>query len=639
MKQLLTPLAAACLLASASSVALAAPYSGFIVFGDSLSDAGQFEDVGGPPGSTIRFTNRVGPTFQPGNGEVFAPNATMFLSERLGFGPLTGSTSPVNFALGIPDGTNYAVGGNTTSQIFDSITGSGEGSVVEETNGTNLRTRPGFLVELANNGQSLDPNTLFYVNGGGNDFLDGLILSIPQAQASATRLGDSVRALDAAGARYIIVPLLGDVSQTPFALGLGISGFIEPLVSAFNGELVNQLSGINAEIIPLNIPLFVREALANPTAFGLDPNENLSLVCFNGCANESPTNGINSATPDPSRLLFNDGVHPTAAGQQIVADYAYSLLAAPHEITLLPEMAQGVLRAHQGQLRSQLVADWEAWQNVGQFRSFVTAAGQRQDFDRQSSAASADGDGYGLNLGASYRLNEAWRLGAALGLDKQELEAGDSDYELNSYLLSAFAQYQHNRWWGDVSVSVGVLDYDDLQRSFDLGVAKRSEKGDTDGDVWAVNGRFGYDIAQPGSNWHLSPFISADYARTEVDGYSESGARSTALSFGDQTRRSKRLGAGLQGRWAITANTQVFAEIAREKEYEDDTSDVNIALNSLPGIDFTLQGFEPDDHLDRVSIGFSQQLATGLAVRGAYSLNKGEDDKQQGVSLSLVWDL
>lgn len=638
MKRLLTPLAAACLLASAPSITVASPYSGLVVFGDSLSDAGQFEDVGGPAGSTRRFTNRVGPTFQAGNGEIFAANATMLLSERLGLGALTGSTSPVNLALGLPDGTNYAVGGNTTAQIFDSITGSGEGSVVELTDGTNLRTRPGYLVELANNGQSLDPNTLFYVNGGGNDFLDGLILSLPQAQASAVRLGDSVRALQAAGARYIVVPLLGDVSQTPFALGAGLSGFIEPLSTEFNNELVRQLAGIDAEIIPLNIPLLMREVIANPTAFGLDPNENLSLVCFDGCANESAANGINSATPDPTRLLFNDSVHPTIIGQQIVAEYAYSLLAAPYEITLLPEMAQGVLRTHQEQLRSQWLADWEAWQDVGQVRSFVAAGGQRQDFDRQSSAVSADGDGYSLNLGASYRLHEAWRIGVALGLDKQELDAGASDYDLRSYLLSAFAQYQHNRWWGDVSASVGKLDYDDLQRSFGLETAQFGEKGDTDGYLWALTGRAGYDIAQPGSNWHLSPFISADYARTEVDGYSESGARSTALTFDDQTRTSKRLGVGFQGHWAITANTQVFAEIAREKEYEDDTSEVTIALNSLPSLDFTLQGYTPDDHLDRASIGFSQQLTADLALRGAYNLRKSDDDTQQGVNLSLVLD-
>ena len=77
MKRLLTPLAAACLLASATPLA-AAPYSALYVFGDSLSDAGQFPDADGPAGATMRFTNRVGPSYLDGRGEIYgksSPNA------------------------------------------------------------------------------------------------------------------------------------------------------------------------------------------------------------------------------------------------------------------------------------------------------------------------------------------------------------------------------------------------------------------------------------------------------------------------------------------------------------------------------------------------------------------------------------
>ncbi|MET1081154.1 MAG: autotransporter domain-containing protein [Pseudomonas sp.] len=638
MKRVLTPLAAACLLALAPAVQ-ASPYSGFVVFGDSLSDAGQFPDTAGPDGATRRFTNRVGPTFQGGSGEIYAPNATMLISEQLGLGPSIGSTSPVNEALGQADGRNYAVGGNITAQVYDSITGSGEGSVVETTDGTNLRVREAYLVELANRGLAVDPNTLFYVSAGGNDFLDGLILSQPQAVASAGRVADSVRALQAAGARYIVVPLLGDVSQTPFALNAGVSDFIAPLAAGFNQELAHQLAGIDAEIIPLNVPLLVKEAVANPGQFGLATDQNLTLTCFDGCANVNPVYGINGTTPDPTRLLFNDGVHPTITGQRIVADYTVSLLSAPYELTLLPEMAHGTLRAHQDQLRSQWQADWQAWQPAGQLRTFVSGSGQQQDFDRQAASVDADSDGYALNLGASYRLDDAWRVGLALGLDEQELDAEASDYQLRSYLLTAFAQYQHNRWWADLSATGGKLDYDDLQRGFDLGVGQRTEKGDTEGDLWAFGGRLGYDIAEEGSVWHLSPFVSGDYARVEVDGYSESGARSTALAFGDQERTSKRLGVGLQGRYALSADTQLFGEVAHEREYEDDASELDLSLNSLPSLGFSLQGYTPEDKMNRVSLGFNQQLGSGLALRGGYSLRQGEDDTQQGVNLSLVLDL
>ena len=73
IRMALKPLVAACLLASLSTAPQAAPspYSTLVVFGDSLSDAGQFPDPAGPAGSTSRFTNRVGPTYQNGSGEIF----------------------------------------------------------------------------------------------------------------------------------------------------------------------------------------------------------------------------------------------------------------------------------------------------------------------------------------------------------------------------------------------------------------------------------------------------------------------------------------------------------------------------------------------------------------------------------------
>lgn len=632
MKRILTPLAVACMLASYSSLSTAAPFSGLVVFGDSLSDAGQFPDAGGPDGATQRFTNRVGPTYQSGSGEIYGSTSPMLLGEQLGLGPQAPSTSQVYADQGLADGSNWAVGGYRTDQIYDSITKAG-GSVA----GT--RTRDGYLIDLANRGLSVDRNALFYVNGGGNDFLQGTIFS-SGPQVAAGQLADSVRALQGAGARYIMVSLLPNVGTTPAISGTPLAPTITSIGQDFNTELVSQLSQIDAQIIPLNVPVLFTEVLQNAAAYGFDTTQNLTGTCFSGCAQVNPAWGINSATPDPSKLLYNDSVHPTTAVQQIFADYAYSLLVAPWEVSLLPEMAHGTLRAHQDQLRNQYVADWESWQAVGEWRALVAGGGQRLDFDSQDASPSGDGDGYSLNVGGSYRIDDSWRVGVVMGLYEQNLEVGnaDSDYDMRSYLGSAFAQYQQNRWWADASISTGYLDYHDLKRKLDLGRVERSEKGDTDGSLWALSGRVGYDIAQPGSIWHLSPFVSADYAKVEVDGYDEDGADSTALSFGDQDRTSKRLGVGMQGRWALTQATQLFAEIAHEKEYEDDSTEVRASLNSLPGIDYKLQGYTPDDNLDRASLGFSQQLASDLALRGVYSLSKSDDNKQQGLALSLAWD-
>jgi len=630
---LFVPLAG-CLLAMACAQAYAAPnpYTNFVVFGDSLNDAGTFADTGGPAGSTQRYTNRTGPVYLDGSGEVRSLNSTQILGGKLGYtaDQTASSNSAVRAGNGQPDGNNWAVGGYRTDQILDSIT---------TNSATGDRTRAGYL---PSNNFRADPNALYYLSGGGNDFLQGRVTSLPQASAAADRLADSVQTLQTAGAKYVMVWLLPDIGLTPAINGSPLQAFTSQLSAQFNTELVSRLQNINAEIIPLNIPVLLNEAFANPAQFGLATDQNLTATCFSGSGcTENARYGINSATPDPTKLIYNDSVHPTEAGQRLIADYAYSLLSAPWELTLLPQMAQGTLRAHQDELRNQWMADWENWQDVGQWRAIVSGGGQHQDFDGQDSVTSADGNGYNLNIGGSYRLDDAWRVGVAAGFYNQKLEAGtnDSDYKLNTYLGTAFAQYQQNRIWADMALTAGHLDYDSLKRKFQLGANERSEKGDTSGFVEAFSARIGYDIAQQASSpWHLSPFVSADFSKVKVDGYTEDGNDSTALTFGDQESISRRLGIGLQGKYQITPQTQVFGEVAHEREYNDDTQDVAINLNSLPNNQFTLEGYTPQTNLNRVNLGVSHNLTKELALRASYNIRKDDDFTQQGINLGVALD-
>lgn len=612
-------------LACSQAMAAPSPYSTLIVFGDSLSDAGQFPDPQNLLDGT-RFTNR-------GADGRYAPVSPMILGARLGFSgtELGPSTSPVRGALQLPDGNNWAVGGYRTDQILDSIT---DTSVVDLPPFGTLRDRPGYLA----NGLQADPNALYYLTGGGNDFLQGLVNSPADAAAAGARLAASAQALQQGGARYIMVWMLPDLGLTPNFSGTPNQGAVSQLSQAFNQSLLSQLGQIDAQIIPLNIPALLNEAVSDPAQYGLAVGQNLIGTCYSGdeCV-ENPVYGIGGATPDPTKLLFNDSVHPTIAGQQLIADYGYSILSAPWELTLLPEMAHASLRAQQDELRNQ----WQTpWQQAGEWQAIIAAGAQDLDFDSQGSTASGDGRGYNLTVGTSYRLSEAWRIGLVAGAYRQKLEAGpaDSDYTLDSYLATAFAQFQYSRWWADVALTGGHLDYDDLKRTFAMGVNDRTEKGDTDGEAWAASGRLGFNLAASGSAWQLSPFISADYARVKVDGYAEQSERSTALAFDEQERTSRRAGAGLLGSVMFGLGTKLYVEVAREHEFEDDRQDLTMHLATVPGQDFTLAGYTPDGNLTRASLGVSQALAPGLTLRGNYNWRKGDDLTQQGASLALSLD-
>ncbi|WP_426152872.1 esterase EstP [Pseudomonas sp. DC3000-4b1] len=608
------------------------PYSTMIVFGDSLSDAGQFPDLAGPLGASTRFTNRTGPSYKDGSGEIYGAVSSTQLGTRLGVDALAlgASTSAINQAVGLPDGNNWATGGYRTDQIYDSITG--ESRV--EIGGRLLRSRPGYLA----NGNRADPNALYYLSGGGNDFIQGQVTSAATASAAAGRLASSVSALQQAGARYIMVWLLPDLGLTPYLYGTANQAGTSALSAVFNQTLVSQLAQIDAEIIPLNVPLLLSEVVAEPGRYGLATDQNLLGTCFsgNGCT-ENAAYGLNSGNADPSKLLFNDSVHPTSAGQKLIADYAYSLLSAPWELTLLPELAHGSLRSHQDSLRAQ----WnQPWQAVGQWQAMLDTGGQSLDMDGHRGGAKADGHGLNLMVGGSYRLDTAWRLGLAGGYYRQRVEAGaaDSDYSLNSYLGTAFAQYRQGRVWADLAATAGKLDYDQLKRTFDLGLGERSEKGDSQGELWALSGRLGYNLMAPAGPWQVSPFISADYASVKVDGYSEKSAQATALNVDDQRQDSRRLGLGLHLSRQLTPATLVFGELAHERELNDDAQYLDLSLRSLPANGFKLQGYSPARNHDRASLGLRHQLSPGLALNAAYHWRGSGQSTQQGVNLALSLD-
>jgi outer membrane lipase/esterase len=163
-------LACALALACAPNV-FAAPYSSLTVFGDSLSDAGYaLADDGSP----IRYTNPVGPTYR--EGEAFGPVAPMLLGAQLGLAAPT-------LASVTAQGDNHAVGGLRTDQIQATI--------------------DAFL-----EGGRADPNALYYITSGGNDFIQFRVTSVGDAQKAADRLTASVETLQSNGARTIMVWLL-----------------------------------------------------------------------------------------------------------------------------------------------------------------------------------------------------------------------------------------------------------------------------------------------------------------------------------------------------------------------------------------------------------------------------------------------
>ncbi|SFC28514.1 outer membrane lipase/esterase [Marinospirillum celere] len=685
MKFKLTPLAAAALLGLSVSGAQASSFDGIVVFGDSLSDSGQFPDGTNPQAadfnlSGTRLTNRTGEDFDGEYGQV----ATQFLTNRLGLGPLLPSTSVVRNNIGLEDGSNYAVAGLTSKAILSSIVNelnianpgtaydpdNDTGSIVANpnfddtqqpspTNPPYLRSKDGYLV--ANGGQA-DANKLYYINGGANDFINLIRASnvTPTSlntavQEASENIGTAAISLANAGAKNLVVSDMPNLARTPLAAGVAAGlpddgtrqGFLDGLTNSntgFNNALGQYIDNIDTSVnvVRLDVNRLFDEFLADPEIFGFAPNtgNQLTSSCFDGSAGtcgENPTYGINGTDPDPSKLLFNDAVHPTEAAQEILGDHAASFLIAPQEISLIPQMGQQFVRNQQAYLSRQ--ADYSNQVTAGGWQVFGRGGYSQSDYYQDLNTARAEGEGHQVTIGGLWRVDDALTVALAISRAEDEIttRSTDSKYESTGLLLSVGGSYTWEMLNFSAQVSYADLDID-AQRGVKLGQHTRLEEGSTDGSVLGATFKVKADLLSTDSAVVLSPFAGLAYSQSKVDGYEESEVTSTSLTYGDLERTSftGELGIGLRQ----NATSGFNAELAFVREFDTDATEVSMYQQSYGEdarqLNFT--GYTPEENYKRLALGYRLGLTDALVIDAGYNFTYG-DERHHNFSLGLAFSL
>lgn len=280
-------------------------YSNLFVFGDSLSDAGNNAALLlGPPLSLPA----TGPAQITGNDFVATlPSAAGTYSN----GPVWAQLLAPKLGAGVAanpsllGGTNFASGGAETSvqtpvpglpgvttfslqsqlNTYLGLSGgmaSGSALYVLEDGANNAR-------RLLGSGQALDPAAV-----------------AQEASNYASDVGHMVDQLQAAGAQHIIVWNTPNLGLTPEAMsfGAGAAMLATSVAFQFNADLATRLAGESGVQIYDVYAAFTTLAAA-PAAFGLS---NVTTACGNNAS-------VCGLTP-----LFWDGIHPTTAGHQLLAN-------------------------------------------------------------------------------------------------------------------------------------------------------------------------------------------------------------------------------------------------------------------------------------------------------------------------------
>ena len=589
-------------------------FSDVVVFGDSLSDSGNFGSLQPlPPGSS--FTTNPDPVWS----EIVAQDFGASGRNDLAGGP------------------NYAFAG----------------ACMNPATPCDADQSPTVTEQIAkyffkSDGQA-DPNALYAIWGGVNDVVDPAARHDPQAsmhtlEAAAVNVVQ-IRRLQEAGARHILVFNLPDSSKSPYVTNLTAS-FPEPLretvlatLSGLGNEYNDRLyAGIRESedgIVPINVFALFNEIVDNPGTYGFtdttgtacgepDATSAVSITC----GPEGSGLPVTDKSGAGRQYLFADRSHPSGAAHAMIASVVTSTLAAPVQVSLAGEGGVEMAGIHRSAVSAERMADLGLDRSVGSWRAYVTGRIGRYKLDALPRLGETQADMQVFTLGANHRAGSNLWWGAALSLGRYNNDATGASLDSTAVIGSLYGMWRRGGLYVSGALSAGSTSVD-IKRSITLGPAMRTEQGSTSAGQFGTELDAGW-ILGPADGLQHGPFLGLAWLAQTVDGYRESGSVSTSMNFSGFDRDSLIARAGYRVTRSLAwgqVGFRPYANVALAKEFKDDPISVTAGSNTMPGR-FTFSGFTPPRHWASTDLGLVVSLYEKVSVFAGYSGRLGSESRE-----------
>jgi outer membrane lipase/esterase len=588
----------------ASSPAAAQTFNQFVGFGDSTIDSGSYRILAAPGGGSAYDL------LWPGGVAAGAgkPTSSPGLMSSEALAALFGLTAvPAD-----QGGANYATSGSKNVTINTTATGGFTAAVPTVTQISNY---------LAATGGHANSDAIYLISSGGNDvsYALGNTGTAPfpanptgYVVSAANSLVSAVASLQAAGARYIVVPDL----PYSFPLDGGTANAAERQQRLiYNQTLWSGLASAGVNFVPADYNAMRLAINANPASFGFQfiDTATADVACTRPATVSSAWALLCSSNPAaPSHLvapnadltrLFADDQHLSTAGQKILADYEYSLVVAPSEISFLAEAPVKTRAAVVDAIFNQIAIS-QRYRAVGSFNAWVT--GDVSSLKMNSGYTGFPNDpGVPVSgtVGADYAFASGWLLGGAMsvGNTTQSFDFG-GNFRQNEFAASLYTAYSSGPIWANAVGSFGGLRYD-VNRTVPIGITQQPNTGSTSGNNTSFAAEVGYNFTTawggsagpsvmpvkaplaPSNSFTHGPVAGIVLQRVHVNGFTETDAFAsiggfTALSFADQTRNSAVSELGYQasidfGMW------HPFAKLVWNHEFASTDRSVTASLTTV----------------------------------------------------------
>jgi len=465
--------------------------------------------------------------------------------------------------------------------------------------------------------------------------------------SSANSLAAAVAQLQAAGARTIIVP------DQPFSFPVGGgagNALSRDLKLTMSQATWSALTAAGVMFVPADVNAVRLAIAANPGAFGFQfiDSSPAHTACTQPAGITTAWALLCSSNPNaPSHLaapgadqtrLFADDQHLATAGQKIMADYFYSLVVAPSEISFLAESAVqvrfGVVRGIQEQIdiaQRTRGPGFNIWIN-GDISSLAirnTNAGFPGDPSTPVSGTA----------GIDYRWQNGFMLGIAgtLGTQSPGFDLGGG-FRQQEAAVSLYGGYRGGPFWADLIATYGALRFD-VNRIVPIGITLQPNTGSTSGKDLSVAAEGGYDFVQ-GALTH-GPVVGFILQRASVGGFTEIGSF-TSLGFGDQTRDSAVSVLGYRAGFDV-GPLHPFAEIVWDHEWASTDRLIAASLTTIAAPSYLMPAVVVGKDWATGTAGTTVRLATGLTGLASVTAQVGQTGVTSyggrvGLNFALDWD-
>jgi outer membrane lipase/esterase len=597
-----------------SSAASAQTINQFVGFGDSTIDSGWYRNnkpngvpfAGGGPDFEKAFPTAV----QEGAGR--ATSSPGLMSSELLAGFFGTTARPANDPAG---GTNYATSGARNNEFNGDGSGLFKAAIPTVTQINNYLTATGGVA---------NPNALYLISSGGNniDFAINHPLDVPDPAAYMTKAAKeevaAVVQLKTAGARYIIIPNLPQ--------SFGNNPEVRSLRATYNTALWNGLATAGVNFIPADINGLRQEIKDKQTAFGfttINVNEPACSAVGNVDATAllcSTSQSRVTGNDDQTHLFADTAGHLATKGQKIVADYEYSLVIAPSQISLLAENAVKSRAATIDLILNQIPMSQRTRGPLG-FNVWASGDVSRLKIDQPVGFVGESATPTQVTAGIDTMTSGGILLGMAVSAGTKKASFGQrAGFTQDEFAVSGYTAATLGPLWLNMIGTFGALHYD-VNRIVPLGPVLDQNNTTTNGTNMSFSARSGYN-AVVGALTH-GPVIGLTLQSVHVDGFTESG-NVTSLAFGNQSRHSSVGVLGYQASFDF-GMFQPFAKVLWNHEFVSQDRLVTASLTSTLGPSYSLPAVNLGRDWASATAGVSVGLGKGVTGLMSFTGQMGQD--------------